>query len=239
MEATLFEKFVDNIIIGWFNIRRKFTDWIYPGYCIKNLFRRYDLIKIKSLRPYEYAEPDYLMFEANMELIVKFIEECEPEKHICWYTDEDGEELGHKYGENINLVMMFPEYKDKWIMDIIKEIYHWYKETLYNTKEDIDYLRYVLSTYIFGELTTKICDDGSGLYKVVFDKKNAIKELKEFEDKNIYIDWKTIDKYVKNRKDILDETKFHRIIQEMEFQLERDKQKYLHLCVEVRPYLWT
>jgi hypothetical protein len=100
-------------------------------------------------------------------------------------------------------------------------------------------MRYVLSTYIFGEFTTKVCDDGSGLYEVVFDKKNAIKELKEFEDKNIYIDWKTIDKYVKNRKDILDETKFHRIIQEMEFQLERDKQKYLHLCVEVRPYLWT
>lgn len=231
MKETWLDKFL--MFIGWWTLCRWFEEWIYPGYYLKNLlFKRYDLIRITSMRPYEYAEPDYLMFEANMELIVRFIEKYEPEKHIEWYGEHS-----HKYGENVDYVMMFPEYKDKFIMDIIKEIYHFYKETLYQTNDDLDYLYYVYHQYIVGEM--KFIELENKMFELDFDKTNTIKKLNEFDEKEIYIDWKVIDKYFKKRKDILNDEKFLNKINEIASNLEKDKQKYLHLCIEVRPYLWT
>ena len=62
--------------IGWYKFCRFIKNWIYPAYHLRNfLFHRHDIIKCPQIKPYEYTDISYLMLCANMELIVKFIEQ--------------------------------------------------------------------------------------------------------------------------------------------------------------------
>ena len=91
-------EFFDDILvyIGFYKFLNFIDNWIYPAYFLKNLlFYRYDTIKIPQVKCYEYVDKNYLMLCANMQIIFDFIEKENPEKYICWYTDEDGVELGH------------------------------------------------------------------------------------------------------------------------------------------------
>ena len=223
--------------VGWYSFCRFFRNWIYPAYDLNNfLFHRYDLIKIKSIKPYEYAEPDTLMFEANMILIKRFIEEYNPEKHICWYVDDFGEDVGRKYGEYENEIVVFPEYEGKYIMDIIKEIYEWYTVKYVELQDDLEYLTdFIHKNKIDGEMKLVEIDDKVGFFKMEMDESNSPKSIEELK----FVDWSLIDKYFEKREDVLDYNNVVRKQIEIETKIEIEKQKYLHLCIAVRPYLWT
>lgn len=222
---------------GWYKFLNFIDDWVYPAHCLRNLlFYRYDLIKIPQLKPYEYSDMNYRMLCANMQMIVDFIEKEHPEKYVLWYKDENGNDVGHKYGECEKYTVIYPELKDKWIMDIIKEIYHWWKEDYPRLMEEKAYLLDFWSEYVCGTMKSGEPDE-NGLSPVYWDKTNCIKSLDDLKDKKVR--WDIIDKYAAKREDILIENFLHCVIREAEVKIENECQKYLHLCIEVRPYLWT
>ena len=221
----------------WYWILNFIDDWIYPAHGLRNvLFYRYDLIKIPQLKPYEYSDMEYRMLCANMQMIVDFIEKESPEKYIYWYKDEKGQEVGHKYGENKNYPIIYPELKDKWIMDIIKEIYKWWTVCYPKLLSESDYLLDFWCKYISGEMKSKE-PDKNGYSEIYWDKSKCIKSLDDLKDKDIR--WDILDKYVTRREDILEEDYLHNKRNELEIKIHNENQKYLHLCIEVRPYLWT
>ena len=161
-----------------------------------------------------------------MKLIVNFIEKENPEKHICWYTDDEGVECGHKYGEKPNEKIMFPEYKDKWIMDIIKEIYNYWTVIYPLQNEKIDYLLDYCSTYLVGNSMPTFATG---------------KEIKTKEELYLIpnLNWSILDSCIGNRNKLLDAKFVHKKISELEKEIYDDCQKYLLLIIEIRPYLWT
>lgn len=215
-------------------------NWIYPAYYLRNLlFHRHDLIKIPTIKPYEYSDTTYIMFHANMQMIVDFIEKEQPEKHILWYKDEEGEDVGHKYGEyKDKFPMLYPELEGQWIMDIIKDIYKWYKETYPQLQKEHEIL---LSHYVdntIGEFDFEDDEeDENGLSKVRFDKSNCPKTIEELRKKGF--NEEIVSKYLPDNKDWLDSDKCGKVTHELEYEIIRQEQKYLHLCIEVRQYLWT
>ena len=237
MKVMLEKNSLENI--KW-TISNFFEEWIYPGYYLKNLlFHRYDRIKIKGLKPYEYYDKNYLMFMSNMQLIVDFIEKEKPESHICWYKDDNGNDVGHKYGECKNTIpIMFPEYEGKWIMDIIKEIYNWYKiEFPKLLKEQDDFMNFYLEEHV-GELDFKECSlNPEDLLEVCFNKENCSKTIEEIKKKDY--NFETIRKYLPNEEDWLNKNKVREKFHFIEDEIERQRLKYTHLCIEVMDYLWT
>lgn len=221
--------------VSLYHISNFFENWIYPAYNLRNfLFHRYDLIKIKSIKPYDYAEPDQIMFEANMILIKKFIEEYNPEKHICWYVNNFGDDVGRKYGENENDAL-FPEYNGKYIMDIIKEIYNWYQKKYVEQLKDIEYIYEFMKKNDIGAFEWIEKEDNKDYFVMELEEKNSPKSI----DNLIDVKWDFFDKHFDNRNDVLDFFKLMELINKIEKNIFKQKQKYLHLCIEVRPYLWT
>ena len=100
-------------------------DWIYPAYSIRNgLFLRYDTVRMPQLRRTDYHEPCERMYYANMELVRHFVEKNDWQR-FQWYDekDDDGElQKGIRYGMSPDKRVYLPEYKGKYVIDIIKEI---------------------------------------------------------------------------------------------------------------------
>lgn len=236
-DDTWFDKFLD--FINWYRFKNLFKNWIYPAYDLKNLlFYRYDRIKIPQVKPWEYTDIMHFMLCANMEMIVNFMEKEHPEKYVLWYKDKDGNDVGHKYGE-YNTKIMFPELKDKWIMDLIKEIYNWWKVDYKKIQDEYDYLLEFYCDYIIGDVIFSKADENN-LCECNFDKTKNPKTIKDFENlKNVK--WEIINKYINNDKEILlnDERFSNEVLKKLEIKIFEQKQYYLHLCIEVRPYLWT
>lgn len=236
IKVTLWDKI-------WFRTTDFFDNWIYPGYYLKNvLFKRYDLIKIPEMKCFHYNDVSERLKLSVFELIKKFIEEEDPEKHICWYTDkETGEELGHKYGESMSyLPVMFPELKGKWIMDLIKEIYDFYTNKLPALKDDISYLlkinhEYFVNLHMEELPESKDKPEEEKFYHLV--NKSPKRTLDDPELQNL--NWDLILKYTDKKENILGENNLTRIIQKCEFEKDKQIQYYLHLAIEVRPFLWT
>ena len=224
----LLEKFDDFLVkLGWYRFLRFVDYWIYPAYYLRNLlFHRFDRVKVPEVKPYEYIDISEMVLYTNMKLIVDFIEKENPEKHICWYTDEDGAELGHKYGERPNTKILFPEYKDRWIMDIIKEIYNYWKVIYPLQNEKRDYLLKYWSKYLAGnDMPTFATGE----------------EIKTKEDLYLIpsLNWSILDSCIYNRNDLLNSKIVHNKINELDKEIYDDCQKYLHLIIEIRSYLWT
>ena len=232
-EFSKMEKILMNI--NFYSFCNFFKNWIFSTYYWKNLlFRRYDRIKVPQIKPYEYCDISMMMLYANFELIVKFIEEEEPEKYICWYKDENGNEVGHKYGENTDFKHLFPEYNGKYIMDIIKEIYNFWKFEYVERTNDNKYLLRFWSDNFFGRFVeTSKNESGDGFYE--HDKDAIAKEEKDLKGE---INWQIIEKYM-DRSRIFEKDYVHDQYNNLEKELEDKCRKYLHLCLEVRPYLWT
>ena len=128
-----------------------FKNWVFPAYKIRRLLDRHDIVKLPGVKATEWCDVTERMYLANMELVKHFIEKEKPEKHILWYKDEHGNDVGHKYGENEKAFpVIFPEYKGRYIMDIIKEIYKWYTVDQKNLTKDFNYLLKIWSDYLFG-----------------------------------------------------------------------------------------
>jgi len=238
LELTLFEKIK-------FTISDFINNWIYPAYYLKNiLFYRYDIVRLSEIPIYKYSDVNERMFLANMSLIVDFLEKENPEKYVLWYKDENGKDIGHKYGEYKDSPILYPEYKDKFIMDIIKEIYNWYKKEFVLLTKEHEYLLSFWSDNIIGEMvfdesedTVELDINDNKLLDLNFDNSACPKTLEELE-KNKNINWEIIDKYIPDRNKIFEEDYVHNIISDLDTQIFNAKQKYLHLCIEVRPYLW-
>lgn len=64
----------------------RFThDWIYPAYCLCNLlFNRYDLVKTKVCKPYQYSDSVERMLFACMQLVVDFVDNEDPFHVVDW-----------------------------------------------------------------------------------------------------------------------------------------------------------
>lgn len=227
-------KIFENIEIMLFDIKRFIENWIYPGYLMKNfLLNRYDLVKLPTIKRYEYSDIKDRLFLANMELIKSFIEDENPEKHICWYKDEDGVDCGHRYGECEDFKIYFPELKNTYIMDMIKKIYRWYTTDYPLLLSDYDYFLNTWSEY-FSELRYEKCEDNS-LYELKINEINY--SLNDLEKLNL--NWDILLKYFNNKDEIIEHNVMYRKMREIEKRIFEEKQYYLHLCIEVRPYLWT
>lgn len=230
VELSKWDKFL--MKINWYSFCRFINNWVYPGYDLRNLlFHRHDRIKVPQIKPWEYCDVTGIMLYANMELIVKFIEQENPEKHICWYQDEIGEDVGHKYGEYKNADWLYPEYNGKFIMDIIKEIYHFWKVECPEIENDFNYIQRFWSENFFGTFKEKDGEEGV----LVKSEDNIAKSIEELKGE---VKWEILDKYIDRDKMFEHKYVFHKM-NEIEIELEKKTQKYLHLCIEVRPFLWT
>ncbi len=182
------------------------------------------------------------MLQANMELITFFIEKEKPEEHVVWYKDDEGNDCGHKYGEGLNMdgskmTVLFPEYEGKYVMDIIKEIYHWWKEDYVRLCNDQSYLLSFWCDYVAGTMKS-IPAKKEGYREIVFDKTDCPTTLDFFNGKEVK--WEILDQYLDgDRNNIFVENFVSNKLHWLESEIERQKQKYLHLCIEVREYLWT
>ena len=68
------------------------------------------------------------------------------------------------------------------------------------------------------------------------DKSGTAKTLQEVEARP-GVRWDILDRYFR-REDLLKENFVRDKLTEMENKIALDEQKYLHLCIETRPYLW-
>lgn len=241
-DDTWWDKFLD--FIDWYRIQDIFKNWIYPAYDLKNLLiHRHDTIKIPQIKPWEYTDISYFMLCANMEMIVKFIEVEQPEKHVLWYKDEKGNDIGHKYGEFEQYnKWLYPQLKDKWIMDIIKEIYHWWKIDYQMLLKERDYLLGFWCDRLVGDIVFESVQDENNknldLCEIKHDKTNTIKTIEQL-DQTRDLNWDILNKYISDKKLIIDEDYVNSVIKQLDQRIHNEEQYYLHLCIEVRPYLWT
>lgn len=219
----------------WWKISNFIDNWIYPAHFLKNfLFHNYNKIKLPMFKPYEYLDVSVRMEFAVFELIKEFIEKEQPEKYICWYKDEKGEDVGHKYGDYEGSNILFQSLKGKYIMDIIKDIYNFYTKVLPEMEKEKDYLLSVWSKYIFnGHYVSD--KDNKDLVEWVTDKTNYT--LKDLEKENL--NWNIILKYIEKKENFFDDRLLHSKIHEQEKLINNQIQYYLHLAIEVREYLWT
>lgn len=238
----------------WLDIQNFFSDWIYPAYKLSNaLFGRYDIVKMSELKRSEYSDDMNRMLHANMELIRHFIEEENPEEHGCWYRDEQGNDVGPKYGEKYKHEVMFHGYEGKPILDLVKKIYNWWTVERHKKQEECDYLFDFWSKHIFGKIGSRPLDgnerkdamslglsaEGCDAISVMtIDTSQCPKCLDDFEGKEV--DWSILDKYLDgDRNNLFKENFVHEKMLELEYDIFMDEQEYLHLCIEVRPHLWT
>lgn len=237
VELNKLDKFL--MKINWYSFCRFIDNWVYPGHYLKNLlFHRHDRIKVPQIKPWEYCDITEIMLYANMELIIKFVEKEEPEKHILWYYDEEGNVAGHIYGEGEKhgYSIIYPEYKGEFVMDIIKEIYNWWKDIYPREQKDYNYLLNFWANNLYGKIHSEQIP-GTDFGEMESDKSDTIKTLEDLYE--LKPDWNILDYYFDSRADILDEEKFKGVLGDLEKKMYNDCQKYLHLCIEVRPFLWT
>ena len=219
----------------WWKISNFFNNWVYPGYYLKNLlFHNYNKVKLPMFKSYEYVDVSARMGFVIFELIKEFIEKEQPEKHICWYKDKDGNDLGHKYGEYKESKNLYPTLNGKYIMDIIKDIYRFYTKVLPEMQEEKKYLLDVWCKYIF-----------NGHYEPAKDKEDIVEwiseksnyTLEDLEKENL--NWNIILKYIEKKENFFNEGLLHSKIHDLDILINNEIQHNLHLAIEVRPYLWT
>ena len=219
----------------WWKIEVFYESWIYPGpYLINFLFRNYNKVKLPMFKPYEYLDVSTRMEFVIFELIKEFIEREEPEKHICWYKDKEGNDLGHKYGEYKNSVDLYPTLNGKYIMDIIKDIYRFYTKVLPEMQKEKEYLLDIWCKYILNGHYEKV-DGSEDFAEWVNEKSNYT--LEDLEKENL--NWNIILKYIEKKEDFFKENLIHSKVHELENLINNEIQHNLHLAIEVRPYLWT
>ena len=211
----------EDISFWWeYYIVNPFRDWIYPGYKWRNLFfNRTNIVKLHNFSPFEYTEVCFRMFEANMELIVDFIEKDHPEKYTNWYDEEYGPKFESKY---------FPELNGKFVMDVIKQVYNYYKVDLPKQDEESSYLcKFWADNFFY----FKECEDNPEFFTL--EEHNYT--LEDIEKMNP--NWNIILKYIPNKEDIVIPRKLNQVLSDIRLKEEKDAQYYLHLCIELRKFL--
>jgi hypothetical protein len=226
----------------WFDISEFFKNWIWPAYSLKNaLFNRYDLVKLSFIKRTEYSDVVERMTQANFELVKFFIEKERPEEVVMWYQDHEGHDVGPRYGmscdKSTKWDVMYPELQGEFVMDIIKDIYDYYVNRIKQQEhEDL-----VLSEFYHKWLADDmqfIDMPGCEASEVKFISKPKIESLDFFNEINV--NWNVLDKYSDgDRKNLLDKDFVDKVRKDNEKKEFDELQKYLHLCIEMRPYMWT
>lgn len=200
---------------------------------LKNLFYyRYDRIKVPEIKPWEYCDKTGFLLYADMKILVDFVQKQNPQGRLLWYEDENGIESGHKLGQDSKLKIFVQEYRGKFVMDVIKQIYNFWKIGYEQQQKQIQYLKEVFCTYIVGKMSVS-----EQTYQVLFDTTNLPSTVEEIKD---LVDWQILDKYLQgDRQNFFKERFLSNKIIKQEIFLQNECQKYLHLLIDVRPYLWT
>ena len=210
-----------------YHIKQFLKDWIYPAYKLKNFFYyRYDIIKLQQIKRTEYSDAVERMLYANMKIIKDFIELEKPQKYVEWYG-----EYGHKYGQNKEERLYVPQYKDKYIMDIIKQIYYWWIIDLPNKRKEFEYIQDFWFQNVKGKA---IFNKNKNEHELEFDTSKCPKKIEDIKNAN----WQILNKYF-NAQDVLNQDIVFNKMLDLQKQIYLQKQKYLHLTIEVRSYLWT
>ena len=195
---------IDNSLI-WWHVKSFCSDWIWPAWSLKNwMFRRYDIVKLRKVNRSDYCDDSERFLYASMEIICHFIEKENPEKHVCWYKDEDGYDVGPKYGTGFDHVL-YEELRGEFIMDIIKDIYNWWTYVLPGMDDERSYLLSFWCDHCNGRLYSEPVDDGldeddeNKCYWIKLDESVLPVSMDYFEDK--CIDWSIIDKYTDGKRE--------------------------------------
>ena len=234
-----------------------------------SLFYRYDIVRMHDIPRTQYSDVLERVFLANMELLVDFMEKENPEKHVVWYKDEygnEGHKYG-EYEHANNIPILFPEYEGKYVMDILKELHRWWKTDYPNLVEEKDILLSFWCRYVCGVMKSKPWkgevdedmkerkqlsfwqktlqflkikeyDEEEEFQEIVFDTSECPTSLDDFKDEQV--NWEVIDKYLDgDRNNIFVERFIKSKLDNLVQRIEQEKQRNLHLFIEMRNYLWT
>ena len=223
--------------IFW-RVRDFFDSWIYPAHRLQNYFiHRYDTVRMPQLERSRYYEVEERMYHAVMELVRYYYEECQ--KQFNWRDDLDEEGNlaveGPRYGARSDKCL-FPEYKDKYIIDIIAEIHDWYTRGYDQFMKAYEYGGWKLAQH-----RNIIARDLKRIRKECRHNTELSVDQLEREYLNGYdVPLEILDKYLDgDRRNIVDKAFMNAVKERILEDIERNKQKYLHLAIEVREHLWT
>lgn len=193
---------------------------------LNNLFCRYDRVKVPQVKPWEYCDKTGFLLYADMKILVDFVQK-ENIDYVMWYGEH-----GHKLGQDQKLKIYIQQYRGKYVMDIIKQIYSFWRKGYIDKQEQISYLQQIYCKYMLGKM--RISEQ---TYQILFDFTNLPKSVDQIKDQ---INWQILDKHLQgNRQNLLKENFLKNKLCELQNELQNDCQKYLHLLIDVRPYLWT
>ena len=222
--------------ISW-RVRDFVEDGIYPAHRLQNfLIHRYDTVRMPQLERSRYYDVDERMYYAVMELVRYYYEECQ--QQFEWRDDFDEEgnlaSEGPKYGARSE-ECLFPEYKGKYIIDIIEEIYDWY------TRGEDQFEKAMHADWELAPHRNIIARDLKRIRKECRHNQELSVDQLEREYLNGYgIPLEILDKYLDgDRRNIVDKAFMDAVRERIREDIDRNKQKYLHLAIEVREYLWT
>lgn len=193
---------------------------------LKNLFCRYDRVKVPEVKPWEYCDKTGFLLYANMKILVDFVQK-EKIDEVIWYG-----ETGHRLGQDEKIKIYMQQYRGKYVIDIIKQLYDFWKRVYVQKQEQIFYLQQIYCKYVLGKMSIS-----EQTYQILFDFTNLPKTVDEIKGQ---INWQILDKYLQgDRQNLLKENFLRNKLYELQNELQSDCQKYLHLLIDVRPYLWT
>ena len=219
-------------------VRDFFESWIYPAHRLQNYFiHRYDTVRMPRLERSRYYEVNTRMYYAVMELVRYYYEECQQQFNWRDDFDEEGNLAveGPRYGAGSD-ENLFPEYKGKYIIDIIKEIHDWYTRGYDQFMKAYEYAGWKLAPH-----RNIIARDLKRIRKECRHNKELSVDQLEREYLNGYgVPLEILDKYLDgDRRNIVDKAFMSVVKDRIREDIERNKQKYLHLAIEVREHLWT
>ena len=235
-EETLWDKVSWRIGV----VKDWFRNWVWPAWHLRNwLWRRYDLVRLGKMsrilkchvRRTEYSDVLERMLFANAEMIREFVEDEDPERYVEWYG-----KYGHRYGD-YDGPTMFPDRKGEYVMDLIKECHRFWTAELPNMKDEADWLLGFWANHLYFKKEVP-CENPKGCAALVDDEEKYPKDLSAFDGEEMR--WDILDRICGgDRSKILEKGFVSRRHAEMEAEMERKCQYYLHLGIELRPYLWT
>jgi len=222
----------------WRVLRGFVEGWIYPAHSLRHyFFDRYDIVRLPKLSRTHFHDLDARMYHAVMELVRIFYEESGWEMYN-WRdkTNEDGSIIcGARYGMDTEKCL-FPEYKGKYIIDIIKEIYDWQHDGMDRMMEAGN--KIVSDDVILHNRNIMARDVKRIKKECQRDASQSASQLVNDYLASYNLDWEILDKYVDgDRAKIIDKQYDEELSDIIRKDIQLNMQKYLHLAIEVREHL--
>ena len=230
--------------ICWYRSIDFFKDFVFPG----RLFWRMLLcpankLRIPQLKSWGYCDPRELMVYANMQVLEQFWKE-NPEELVCWKVDEDGKDIGPRIKSTL-----FPEINGMYAIDVIHMADDIFKKEIPQLNKQLEFM-YDLMMLISPKMLLKDKEGNIGSMKdingpatIIRDYSSVPKSIDEnvLEDEGFTEDAMNVfhEKFGKSLKRArLNEKKIHKMIWNMEEELETLKNKAIHYLTEARIFMW-